>query len=198
MRQHARPALRQRRRRLALRDTEQQSNQIGARAIRIHRFDQPRIAIDQKRRRVVVGHDGIDRQRAVPVELPSDPFEISAHGRSAHTLLDRFSATDAGGDLPVGMKTDQLTAAKYRLRLLGRPCDKILRQYFIGESVAGAEILQRAFEIIPVAHKPDAAARGADRRLDDGRKADGIAQFMRRISRSASAAAADPIDRAAG
>jgi hypothetical protein len=51
-----------------------------------------------------------------------------------------------------------------------------LRQHLIGERIAGAEITQRYFEIIRIAHEPDAAACGADRGLDHGRKTNGVAQ----------------------
>ncbi len=78
------------------------------------------------------------------------------------------------------MKADQPAAAKHRLRLLGRPCDQLLHQHFAGEGVAGVEIMQRAFQILFVAHKPDAAARGAHRRLDDGRNVNRAAQRLRR------------------
>ncbi len=87
----------------------------------------------------------------------------SAQLRPAHALLDRLAAAGAGGDLPVGMKSDQFAAAKHGLRLLGRARDEILHQHLVGERAAGVEIAQRAFELALIAHKPDAAAGGSDR-----------------------------------
>ena len=106
----------------------------------------------------------------MPAELLADRLEMRAHHRPAHALLDRLAAADAGGDLPIGMKADQLAAAKHRLRFFGRARDEILHQHFIGERAARVEFVQRAFEISAVAHEPDAAAGGADRGLDDAGK----------------------------
>ena len=76
------------------------------------------------------------------------------------------------------MKADHLAAAKHRLRLFGRAYDEMLHQDLIGECTPGAEIVQRAFKIVSAAYEPDAAARGADRSLDDGRKSDGLTQLL--------------------
>ena len=45
---------------------------------------------------------------------------MRAHLRPANALLDRLAAAGAGGNLPIGMKAEQLAAAEHRLRLLGR------------------------------------------------------------------------------
>ena len=115
----------------------------------------------------------------MPIERSSDLFQMSANDGPPHALLDRLAAANPRGNLPIGMKADHLAAAKHRLRLLGRARDKILHQNLIGECVA-AEIVQCAFEIVGIAHEPDAAARGADRSLHDGGKSNGFAQLLRR------------------
>ena len=53
MRAHALAACRQWRGRLAARDLQQEREEIGAGKISAHRLDQPRIAIDQQRRRIL-------------------------------------------------------------------------------------------------------------------------------------------------
>ena len=102
--------------------------------------------------------------------MRADLFEIGAHGRPAHALLDRLAAADAGGNLPIGMKAEQPALTKHRLRLLGGARDQVLHQHLVGERVAGAEFTQRDFEILRIADEPDAAARGADRGFDYRRK----------------------------
>src|SRR3954470_22394049 len=109
--------------------------------------------------------DGIDRQRAMPAELRPDCSDIGAHAWPRHALLDRFAPTDTGSDLAVGVKAEQLAAAEYRLRLFGRAGDPLLHQHLVGERAA--EFLQRPRQCGLVMHEPDAAARGADRGLDD-------------------------------
>src|SRR4051794_18003026 len=108
----------------------------------------------------------------MPEESLPDPFDMRAHLRPAHALLDRLAAADTGGNLAIAMKADQAAAAKHRLRLLGGARNEPLYQHLIGKGLTGVEIAQCAFQIIRVAHEPDAAARGADRGLDHRRKAD--------------------------
>src|SRR5947199_5823729 len=102
----------------------------------------------------------------MPGKLLANCFETVAHDGAAHTLLDRLAAADTGGDLTIGIEADQLPPTKYRLRLLGGAGDEILHQHLVGKRLAGAEIAQRAFKVVRVAYKPDAAACGADRILD--------------------------------
>src|SRR6266849_2327308 len=78
-----RAAFRQCCRHLALRDPKQQPDEIDAGKIRVHRFDQPRIAVDQEQRVAVIAQNIIDAQSAVPRELLSDGREVSAHLRPA-------------------------------------------------------------------------------------------------------------------
>src|SRR6266704_5568976 len=121
----------------------------------------------------------------VPCEFLSDRRKMSAHPRPAHALLDGLSAAGAGGDLPIGMKADQLAAAEHRLCLLGGACDQILHQHLVHEGAVCTQtlyiqawhiqalrlqVLQHAFEVVVIAHKPDAAAGGADGGLDETRK----------------------------
>jgi hypothetical protein len=113
----------------------------------------------------------------VPIERLPDLFEMRANDRPPHALLDRLATAHDGHHLPIGMKADHLAAAKHRLRFLGRAGDEILHHDLIGEC-SGAEIVQRAFEIGGGAYEPDAAARGADRSLDDSRKSDGFTQLL--------------------
>ena len=91
---------------LALRDAKQQADEIDAGKICIHRFDQSRIAVDQKRRVAVIAQNIIDAQSAVPGELLADRREVSAHLQPAHALLDGLAAANAGGNLPIGMEPD--------------------------------------------------------------------------------------------
>src|SRR5258708_27017702 len=100
----ARAAFRQCCKHLALRDPKQQADEIDTGKIRVHRFDQSRIAVDQERRGAVIGQDVIYRQGTVPRELFSDRREVSADLRPAHALLDGLAAARAGGSLPVGME----------------------------------------------------------------------------------------------
>src|ERR1700730_16144685 len=101
----------------------------------------------------------------MPGELLSDDRKEGAHVEPAHALLDRLAAAGAGGDLPVGMKSDQTAAAKHPLRLLDRARDQFLHQHLACEhavyaKVLRVEIVQGAFQISFAAHKPDAAAGG--------------------------------------
>ena len=99
--------------------------------------------------RAILGHDAIDRQRAVPGELLVRFAATSARSsRPDNALLDRLAAAGAGGDLPIGMKAEQFAAAEHGLRLLDHARDEFLHQHFIGERAAGAQLLQRAFQII--------------------------------------------------
>jgi hypothetical protein len=113
----------------------------------------------------------------MPAECLSDLGDVAAQLRSDDALLDRLAAPGAGGDLPIGMKAEQFAAAERGLRLFDRARDEFLHQNFIGERAAGVQLLQRAIQVIAVADEPDAAAGGADRGFDDGRKPDRGAQF---------------------
>ena len=79
----------------------------------------------------------------MPAEAFANGCDIGAHSWSPHALLDRFATTGAGGNLPVGMKAEQLAARKYRLGFFGRARDQILHQHLTGERVARVEFLQR-------------------------------------------------------
>ena len=157
--------------------SKQQPHQIDTREPAAHRFDQPRIAIDQQRRVAAVTPDVIDRQRAVPAESLSDRHHRRTQLGTADTLFDRLAAAGAGGDLPIAMKPDQAAAAKHRLRLFGRARDKVLHHDLAGERPARAELSQRGVELAVVAHEPDTAARGAHRGFDDRRKPDHLSEF---------------------
>src|SRR4051794_6161741 len=113
----------------------------------------------------------------MPVELRTDLFEIAAHQWPAHALLDRLAAADAGRDLAIGVKAEQFSAAEYRLRLFDRARDQILHQHFIGVGSICGEIAQGFDKVALGADKPDAAAGGADRRLQHRRKPDRCAQL---------------------
>ena len=107
----------------------------------------------------------------------SDGCEQDARLWPRHALLDCLTAAGAAGNLPIGMKSEQCAATKHGLRLLGRACDQVLRQHLVDKRAARVQVLQGARQIGLVAHKPDTAAGGADGRLDDGGKPDGVAQF---------------------
>src|SRR3984957_17781738 len=98
----------------------------------------------------------------MPGELLPDCRKMGADLRPGHALLDRFAAADAGGNLPIGMKAEQLAATENALRLLGRAHDKILHQHLVAERSIRAEFSQGGFEVVVVAQEPDAAAGGAN------------------------------------
>src|SRR5438128_4469012 len=110
--------------------------------------------------------------------MPGEPFSNRRHmrARTAHALLDRLPATDAGGNLLVGVKTEQFAVRKNRLRFPGSACNKILHQHLTGKCIS-IEVLQDSRRFVLIARKPDAPARGADRSLDDAREMNGIAQL---------------------
>jgi hypothetical protein len=78
---------------------QQQIDQIDAGQISRHRLHQPRIAVDIEWPAVIVRHDEVDRQRAVPGEMPTDGREIVAHAVSPHAALDGIAAAGALHDL---------------------------------------------------------------------------------------------------
>src|SRR5260370_18337798 len=95
-----------------------------------------------------------------------------AHLGPAHALLDRLAAPGPGGDLPVGMKSEQLAAAKHPLRLLGRTRDEFLHQHLVSKRSICVEILRvevsnSGLQLGFVTHKPDATAAGPARSLYD-------------------------------
>src|SRR3954453_22733083 len=127
MRSYTFPAVRRGLGYFALRNPQQQINQIDAGKVGAHRFDQTRVAVD-KEVRALLRHDEVDRQCAVPAEPLPNCCDIGAHLWPPHALLDRFTATGAGGYLLVSMKAEQLAARKYGLRFFGRARDQVLHQ----------------------------------------------------------------------
>src|SRR4051812_42305024 len=96
------------------RNPQQQIDQIKPGEKCAHRFDQPRVAVDEEVS-ARLRHDDVDRQCAVPAEPFPDSCEISPHPSSPHALLDRFATASASGNLTVSMKAEQFAARKYRL-----------------------------------------------------------------------------------
>jgi len=107
--------------------TRSTPGEIGA-----HRLDQTRIAIDQKRLRVVVRHEIVDRQRAVPGELVSDRRQHPAYvsGRDTRLCLIASPPPQTWDNLPISVKSDHLAAGRTPIapfRVV--PATKLLHQH---------------------------------------------------------------------
>ena len=67
------------------------------------------------------------------------------------------------------MACDHASAIEHGLRTLQRPRHRGLHQQALGEGIVLLQLRQHGVALLPVAHPPDAGARGAERGLDEER-----------------------------
>ena len=105
----------------------------------------------------------------MPIERVPDPLHDLAHLRIDDADLEHVAAAGSFHDLPVDVAGDQSSTIEHGLRALERSRHRGLHQEALGECIVLYKLRQHGVALLPVAHPPDAGARGAERGLDEER-----------------------------